>query len=131
MALMGPQMLVKRLRSRRQFVPARNLLNNLAGIDIRISQWMNYRWNTEYCENTSQALCFYTLTSTRALEMGLLRTAWVKLNCLRTGVGRFHSSIHKWGPLFLGIASARSLNKPHTISKQPAPYIGHHMEHEV
>ena len=34
----------ERLRSRRPFVSAaRNLLNNLAGLDIRASQWTNYR----------------------------------------------------------------------------------------
>ena len=28
---------------------------------------------------------------------GLLGAAWVKFNLLGTGVGRFHSSMHKWG----------------------------------
>ena len=32
----------------------------------------------------------------RPVEMSLPRSAWVKLNRLRTGVGRFHSSMHKW-----------------------------------
>ena len=35
---------LERLRSRRSFVPAaRNLLNKLARLDIRASQWTNYR----------------------------------------------------------------------------------------
>ena len=29
--------------------------------------------------------------------MSLTRTAWVNLNRPRTGVGRFGSSMHKWG----------------------------------
>ena len=35
--------------------------------------------------------------STRPIGMSLTRTAWVKLNRLRTGVGRFGLSMHKWG----------------------------------
>ena len=36
-----------RLRSRRPFVPgARNLLNNLARLDIRASEWTNHKWKS-------------------------------------------------------------------------------------
>ena len=35
--------------------------------------------------------------STRPIGMSLTRTAWFKLNCLRTGIERFGSSMHKWG----------------------------------
>ena len=37
------------------------------------------------------------INKVRPVGMGLPRAAWVKLNRLRTGVGRFHSSMHKWG----------------------------------
>ena len=87
-----------RLRSRRPFVPAaRNLLNNLARLGIRASEWTNYKWKTEYCENASRLRAFVPETGARPVGMSLPRVAWVKLNCLPTGVGRFHSSMHKWG----------------------------------
>ena len=36
-------------------------------------------------------------TGAKPIEMGLPRAACVKLNRLRTGVGRFYLSMHKWG----------------------------------
>ena len=85
-----------RLRSRCPFVPgARNLLDNLARLGIRASEWTNHKWKTEYCENASRLRAFLPRTGARPIGMGLPRAAWVKLNRLRTGVGRFHSSMHK------------------------------------
>ena len=88
----------ERLKSRRPFVSAaRNLLDNLAGLGIRASNWTNHKWNAKYCENTSRLRVFITRSSARPVGMSLPRTAWVKLNRLRTGVERFHLSMHKWG----------------------------------
>ena len=87
-----------RLRSRRPFVPgARNLLDNLARLGIRASEWTNHKWNAEYCESASRLRAFVPGTSARPVGMGLPRASWVKLNRLRTGVGRFHSSMYNWG----------------------------------
>ena len=87
-----------RLRSRRPFVPSsRNLLDNLARLGIHASEWTNHKWKTEYCENAFRLRAFVPETGARPVGMGLPRVAWVKLNRLRTGVGRFHSSMHKWG----------------------------------
>ena len=87
-----------RLRSRRPFVPgARNLLDNLARLGIRVSEWTNHKWKTEYCEGASRLRAFVLGTGTMPIGMGLPRAAWVKLNRLSTGVGRFHSSMHKRG----------------------------------
>ena len=75
----------------------RNLLNNLARLGIRASEWTNHKWKTEYYENASRLRAFVPGIGARPVGMGLPRVAWVKLNRLRTGVGQFHSSIHKWG----------------------------------
>ena len=50
-----------------------------------------------YSENASRLRAFVPGTGARPVGMGLPRAAWVNLNRLRTGVGRFHSSMHKWG----------------------------------
>ena len=87
-----------RLRFRRPFVPAaRNLLDNLARLGIRASEWTNHKWNAEYYKNASKIRAFVPGTGARPVGMGLPRATWVKLNRLQTGVGRFHSSMHKWG----------------------------------
>ena len=87
-----------RLRSRRPFVPAaRNLLDNLARLGIRASEWTNHKWNVEYWVNASRLRAFVLGTVARLVGMGLPQAACVKLNRLRTGVGQFHSSMHKWG----------------------------------
>ena len=87
-----------KLRSRPPFVPgARNLLDSLARLGIRASEWTNYKWKTGYCENASRLRAFVPETGARPVGMGLPQADWVKLNRLRTGVGRCHSSMHKWG----------------------------------
>ena len=65
-----------RLRSRRPFVPAvRNLLDNLARLGIRASEWTTHKWKTEYCENVSRLRAFVPGTSARPVGMGLPRAA--------------------------------------------------------
>ena len=87
----------ERLRSRRPFVPAtRNLLDNLAGLGIRASEWTNHKWNVQYCESTSGLRVFIPRTSAGPVGMSFPPRAWVKLNRLWIRVGQFHSSMYKW-----------------------------------
>ena len=65
-----------RLRSKRPFVPgARNLLDHLARLGIRASEWTNNKWNAEYCENASRLCAFVAETGGRPVGMGLPRAA--------------------------------------------------------
>ena len=63
-----------RLRSRCPFVPAaRNLLDKLARLGIRASEWTNHKWKTEYCENAFRLRGFLPETGARPIGMGLFR----------------------------------------------------------
>ena len=86
-----------RLRSRRSFVPAAwKLLGSLSKLDIRVKQWNKHKWDADSLESTSSVRALIPRVSSRPLGMSLPRTSWVRLHHLRTGVGRFHSSKHKW-----------------------------------
>ena len=106
---------------------------SLAELGIRADQRTNYRWNTEYCESTSKLRAFILMTKTKFVEMGLPRTAWVKVNCLRTAVGQFHSFMHKWGvvPSLDYECGATEQMADHVLRGCPIAYIGHHMEHVI
>ena len=61
-----------KLRSRCPFVPAaRNLLDNLARLGIRASEWTNHKWKTEHCEGASRLRAFVLEISARPIGMGL------------------------------------------------------------
>ena len=89
----------ERLESRHQFVPAARKLSHklLSELGIRAAQWSNLTWDTEYSKSMSALYVYIPRVTTRPIGMSLTRTAWVKLNRLRIGVGRFGSSMHKWG----------------------------------
>ena len=62
-----------RLRSRRPFVPAaRNLLDNLARLGIRASEWTNHKWKTEYWEGASRLRAYVPGTGANELTPSTL-----------------------------------------------------------
>ena len=105
-----------RLRSRRPFVPgARNLLDNLARLGIRASEWTNHKWNAEYCENASRLRAFVPETSARPVGMGLPRAAWVKLNACGLVLGDSIRPCTNGVSLLHRIASVAPQSKPQTM----------------
>ena len=105
-----------RLRSRRPFVPAaRNLLDNLARLGIRASEWTNHKWKTENCENASRLRAFVP-----GPVPGLLGWAYPEqLGLSSTACGLvLGDSIRPCTngvSIFYRIASVAILNKPQTM----------------
>ena len=86
----------ERLRSRRPFVPAaRKVFNKSSKLSIRAAQRLDYKWDMKYSEDQSDLLLVLPRPIAKPLGMSLPRPAWVRLNRLCTGVGRFQSFKHK------------------------------------
>ena len=98
-ALTRPSGAVARcLKSRHPFVPAAQQLISLSdNNDIRAAQWADHQWNAEWADNPRRLRTLIPDTGAHIPGMTLPRRAWVRLNRLRTGVGRFRSCLYKWG----------------------------------
>ena len=73
------------------------LLNDLNELSTSAAHWADHRWNMEWQESTSRLHQFIADASSSPSGMNFPRPAWVRLNRLRTGVGLFQSTMHKWG----------------------------------
>ena len=121
-----------RFRSRRPFVLAAwKLLGSLSKLDIRVKQWTKHKWDADYLDSTSRVRAFIIRVNLRPLGMSLPRTSWVRLNRLRTGVGRFHSSMYKWSSLHHRIANVAPLSKLQITLHLDVSYIMYQEEYEV
>ena len=78
----SPDVPQEKLKFSRSFVAAaQSLLNDLSELGIRVAEWTNYRWSTEYYKNTSIHRVFISSANTGPFGMGLPKTTWIKLNC--------------------------------------------------
>ena len=73
------------------------LLQQCSEHDISAARWTDHFWSMEWEVNTSRLHAFVPDVGFPPPGVDLPRLAWVRLNRLRTGVGRFRSSMHKWG----------------------------------
>ena len=90
-------------------------------MDVRAAEWTNTKWDMEYSANALSLHAFIPKASFRPLGMGLPRAAWVKLNRLRSGVGRFCLFMYKWGLAHLANCEcgASEQTADHIISQCP------------
>ena len=96
-----------------------------------MKQWTKHKWNADYLESTSRVRAFISRVSSRPLGMSLPRTSLLRLNRLRTGVGRFHSSMYKWVSLHHRIANVAPLSKLQITLYLHVSYIMYQEELEV
>jgi len=86
----------RRLKSRHPIAPvAQHLISLFDNNNIRAAQWADYQWNAEWADSPTRLRIFIPGTGTHP-GITLSRRAWVRLNRLRTGVGRFRSCLYKW-----------------------------------
>ena len=86
------------MKFRRLFVTAvRKLLHDLFTLYVGRAQWANYKWTTKYLLNSVTRFSdVIPRAGLHSFGMSLPSFAKVRLNLLRTGVGRFCLSIREW-----------------------------------
>ena len=62
--------------------------------NICAAQWADHQWKAGWLDNLRRLRTFIPATGTHPPGMTFPRTAWVRLNRLRTGAGRFRSCLH-------------------------------------
>jgi len=88
----------RRLKSGHPFVPAaQQLISFSDNNNIRAAQWADHQWNAEWADNPTRLRTLIPNTGRHTPGMTLPSRAWVRLNRLCTGVGRFRSCLYKWG----------------------------------
>ena len=86
----------RKLMSRHPFVPAAlELLDDFDGSGTSAAGWADHKWNLECQRRSSQLRGFIADVSSSPSGMHFPRPAWVRLNCLQTGVGLFCSAMHR------------------------------------
>ena len=64
---------------------------------ISAANWAYYKWDVKWKSDTTRLRSYIPNTGSHVIGASLPRQAWVRLNRLRTGVGLFKSTLHKWG----------------------------------
>jgi len=87
----------RRLKSRHPFVfAARHFISSSDNNNLLASQWVDHQWNAEWADKPKRLRIFIPDTGIHPHGMTLPRRALIRLNRLRTGVGRFRSCLYKW-----------------------------------
>ena len=83
-------------QSRYPFVPSAQLISS-SDNNRTATLWADNWCKKEWLVSTTRLRTLIPDIGTHPPGMALLRTAWVRLNRLRTGVGRIRSCLYKWG----------------------------------
>ena len=84
----------RRLKSRKPFIiEAQGLLAQNTNVPTRIHN----TWKDNWTKNITRLHSFVTDVGPLPPGHELSRLAWIRLNRLRTGIGRFGSLMHSWG----------------------------------
>ena len=86
-----------RLKSRHPFASEAQTLIHHAQTKKTPAHWTGNEWHQRWQSASSPLKKYIPDTYGTSPGSDLPRHAWVKLNRLRTGVGRFRASMHRWG----------------------------------